>query len=115
MIAGKAGDKDAAASAERIKDSLTPAAQAVAERAASAFRPTEAAPPAAAAAAGVSPQALQTAQRALSRLGYYQGPTDGTASPALRLAVAAYQRDQGLAATGALDQTTVSKLSVFTR
>jgi len=115
MIAGRAGDKDAAASAERIKDSLTPAAQAVAERAASAFRPTEAAAPVAAAAAGVSPQALQTAQRALSRLGYYQGPTDGTASPALRLAVAAYQRDQGLAATGALDQTTVSKLSVFTR
>lgn len=115
MIAGKAGDKDAAASAERIKDSLTPAAQAVAERAASAFRPTEAAAPVATAAAGVSPEALQTAQRALSRLGYYQGPTDGTASPALRLAVAAYQRDQGLAATGALDQTTVSKLSVFTR
>lgn len=117
MIAGKAGDKDAAASAERIKDSLTPAAQAVAERAASAFRPTEAAatPAATAAAAGASPEALQTAQRALSRLGYYQGPTDGTASPALRLAVAAYQRDQGLAATGALDQTTVSKLSVFTR
>ncbi|MDP3489392.1 MAG: peptidoglycan-binding protein [Phenylobacterium sp.] len=118
MIAGGAGDKDAAASAERIKDALTPAAQAVAERAASAFRPTEPAPPtavAAAAAPGVSPAALQTAQRALSRLGYYQGPTDGAASPALRLAVAAYQRDQGLAATGALDQTTVSKLSVFTR
>lgn len=115
MIAGRAGDKDAAASAERIKDSLTPAAQAVAERAASAFRPAEAAAPTAAVAAGVSPQALQTAQRALSRLGYYQGPTDGAASPALRLAVAAYQRDQGLPATGALDQTTVSKLSVFTR
>jgi len=29
--------------------------------------------------------------------------------------VAAYQRDQGMAATGALDTTTVSKLSVFTR
>ncbi len=115
MIAGRAGDKDAAASAERIKGDLTPAAQAVAERAASAFRPTEPAAPAATAAAGVSPEALRTAQRALSRLGYYQGPTDGAASPALRLAVAAYQRDQGLAATGALDQTTVSKLSVFTR
>jgi len=69
MIAGKAGDKDAAASAERIKDSLTPAAQAVADRAASAFRPTEAAAPVATAAAGVSPEALPTAQRALSRLG----------------------------------------------
>ncbi|MDX5331836.1 MAG: peptidoglycan-binding protein, partial [Caulobacteraceae bacterium] len=62
-----------------------------------------------------TPASVQTAQKALSRLGYYQGPTDGVASPALRLAVAAYQRDQGMAATGALDQTTVSKLSVFTR
>ncbi|MBP9756624.1 MAG: peptidoglycan-binding protein, partial [Phenylobacterium sp.] len=53
--------------------------------------------------------------RALSRLGYYQGPTDGSASGALKLAVAAYQRDQGMAATGQLDPTTVSKLSVFTR
>ncbi|MDO8901576.1 MAG: peptidoglycan-binding protein [Phenylobacterium sp.] len=115
MIAGAAGDKDAAASAERIKGALTPAAQAVAERAAAAFRPTEPAAPIAAAASGVTPTTLQTAQRALSRLGYYQGPTDGAASPALRLAVAAYQRDQGMAATGVLDQTTVSKLSVFTR
>jgi hypothetical protein len=31
------------------------------------------------------------------------------------MAVAAYQRDQGLSATGALDSTTVSRLAVFTR
>jgi localization factor PodJL len=116
LIAGQAGDNDAAASAERIKDALSPAAQAVAERSASAFKPT--APTATASAAapgGAAPASVQTAQRALSRLGYYQGPMDGVASPALRLAVAAYQRDQGMAATGALDTTTVSKLSVFTR
>jgi localization factor PodJL len=58
---------------------------------------------------------VRTAQRALSKLGYYQGPTDGSASAALRLAVAAYQRDQGLAATGTLDSTTVSRLAVVTR
>ena len=116
LIAGQAGDDDAAASAERIKDSLSPAAQAVAERSASAFKPTAPAATASAAApAGAAPASVQTAQRALSRLGYYQGPMDGVASPALRLAVAAYQRDQGMAATGALDTTTVSKLSVFTR
>jgi localization factor PodJL len=40
---------------------------------------------------------------------------DGTASPALTLAVAAYQRDQGMPANGALDPTTQSRLSVFTR
>ena len=33
----------------------------------------------------------------------------------LKLAVAAYQRDQGLAATGSLDPATVSRLSVFNR
>ena len=116
LIAGQAGDTDAAASAERIKDALSPAAQAVAERSASAFKPTAPTATASAAApAGAAPASVQTAQRALSRLGYYQGPMDGVASPALRLAVAAYQRDQGMAATGALDTTTVSKLSVFTR
>ncbi|MDP1988240.1 SEL1-like repeat protein, partial [Phenylobacterium sp.] len=116
LIAGQAGDNDAAASAERIKDSLSPAAQAVAERSASAFKPTAPAATASAAApTGATPASVQTAQRALSRLGYYQGPMDGAASPALRLAVAAYQRDQGMAATGVLDTTTVSKLSVFTR
>ncbi|WP_441339426.1 peptidoglycan-binding protein [Phenylobacterium sp.] len=116
LIAGQAGDNDAAASAERIKDALSPAAQAVAERSASAFKPmAPTATASAAAPAGAAPASVQTAQRALSRLGYYQGPMDGVASPALRLAVAAYQRDQGMAATGALDTTTVSKLSVFTR
>lgn len=115
LIAGKAGDKDAAASAERVKDDLSPAAQAVAERAAAAFKATAPSAPAATAQVGASPDAVRTAQRALSRLGYYQGPSDGAASPALRLAVAAYQRDQGMAATGTLDPTTVSKLSVFTR
>jgi localization factor PodJL len=48
-------------------------------------------------------------------LRYYNGPTDGVSSPALRGAIAQYQRDQGLKATGALDQTTVARLSVFTR
>ena len=57
------------------------------------------------ATAAVGPVNSDTAnlQRALSRLGYYQGPADGASSPALRLAIAAYQRDQGLPGTGALD------------
>ena len=54
-------------------------------------------------------------QIALSRLGFYQGPRDGRPSPALNLAVAAYQREQGLPPTGALDQVTMSRLVVFTR
>jgi localization factor PodJL len=55
------------------------------------------------------------AQRALNQLGYYQGPTDGVASPALHLALAAYQRDQSLPVTGATDPATLEKLSVYTR
>jgi localization factor PodJL len=31
------------------------------------------------------------------------------------MAIAAYQREQGLPATGALDQVTVTRLQVFTR
>ena len=62
-----------------------------------------------------SATSVATAQRALSRLGYYQGPTDGASSTALRLAVTAYQHDQGLTANGELDPTTLSRLAVFTR
>ena len=62
-----------------------------------------------------SSAAAMTAQRALSRLGYYQGPRDGVSSPALQMAIAAYQRDQGFVATGALDEVTIARLSAFTR
>ena len=56
-----------------------------------------------------------TAQRALSQLGYYQGPTDGAASPALHLALEAYQRDQSLPVTGNPDAATLGKLQVYTQ
>ncbi|HEX7758677.1 MAG TPA: peptidoglycan-binding domain-containing protein, partial [Caulobacteraceae bacterium] len=58
---------------------------------------------------------MVTAQRALSSLGYYQGPTDGSPSPALRLALSAYQHDQGLPASGAPDQATVTRLAAYVR
>ena len=58
---------------------------------------------------------MARAQRALSRLGYYQGPTDGAASPALKMAIAAYQRETGFAATGDLDPTTLSRLQIYTQ
>jgi localization factor PodJL len=116
LIAAKTGDEEALKSAARVRAQLSPEARAVAERAAVAFRPTapNASTPKALATAP-SGQTVATAQRALSRLGYYRGPTDGVASPALQGAVVQYQRDQGLAATGTLDQTTVARLSVFTR
>jgi localization factor PodJL len=68
----------------------------------------------AAPASAASPD-LVTAQRALNQLGYYQGPTDGIASPALHMALAAYQRDQSLPVSGATDPATLAKLSIYTR
>lgn len=114
LIAARSGDEESRSSAQRVRARLTADARAVAERAAVGFRAT--APEAATAASGVTPSAsVVIAQQALSRLGYYQGPRDGVASPALRMAVTAYQSEQGLPTTGALDETTVSRLSVFTR
>ena len=55
------------------------------------------------------------AQRVLSQLGYYQGPRDGVPSPALQMAISAYQRDQGLPANGSVDAETYKRLSVYAR
>lgn len=109
LIAGRAGDPEARAGAMRVRASLTAEERQVAERAAAEFQPTQSAAPQPG-AAPVSPD-LVTAERALNQLGYYQGPTDGTASPAIHLAIAAYQRDQGLPITGSPDIATLSKLA----
>jgi localization factor PodJL len=57
-----------------------------------AMAPAPAAAPAETAALRPSINVEQT-QRVLARLGYYQGPVDGYASPAYRMALSAYQRD----------------------
>src|SRR5690606_41735056 len=106
LIAGRSGDAEARASALRLRERISPEARAVAERAAAAFRSTGGSTSGALAQSAAS-ESASTAQRALSRLGYYQGPVDGVTSPALRMAIAAYQRDQGFEATGVLDQTTL--------
>jgi localization factor PodJL len=119
LIAAHAGDAEARTAALRLRAQLTPEARAVAERAAAAFTPTTPAPAAtlasATSGAGAGSPDLVTAQRALNQLGYYQGPTDGVSSPALRMAIAAYQRDQSLPVTGDADAATVGKLAVYTR
>jgi localization factor PodJL len=120
LIAAHAGDPEAKAGALRVRAGLTPDARAVAERAAAEFQPTSPNPstaPTGLAATPAQPPApdLVTAQRALNQLGYYQGPTDGVPSPALHMALAAYQRDQSLPVTGSPDQTTIGKLAVYTR
>jgi len=117
LIAARAGDADARTRASALRGGLTPESQRIAERSAEAFRSRLAAAPrttqvatAAAPSAGTA-----TAQRALSSLGYYQGPKDGVSSPALRMAIQSYQRDQNLPASGALDGETLNRLSAFAR
>jgi localization factor PodJL len=109
-IAANGGDRPARASAIELGAKLTSVQLAAAERAANTFRPMT---PAAAVAAPAT--SIASAQKVLGRLGYYNGPSNGAASPELKLAVSAYQRDQGLAVTGLIDPATASRLAVFTR
>lgn len=116
LVAARTGDVEARKSAARVRASLSPEARSVSERAAQGFRPRAVNPSSSGAEIAVAPAAsVVAAQRVLSRLGFYQGPMDGVSSPALTMAVAAYQREQGLVASGGLDQATVSRLQVFTR
>ncbi|MBP6878793.1 MAG: SEL1-like repeat protein [Phenylobacterium sp.] len=114
LIAARSRDELALDNAARVRAGLSAEARAVSERSAQGFRAVSPAVSAAAAPAAASND-VATAQRALSRLAYYQGPTDGSVSPALTMAIAAYQRHQGMAATGSLDPVTLSRLQVFTR
>jgi localization factor PodJL len=108
LIAARAGDTVAESDADKLKPQISAEIRATAERAAAGFRPEPSAAPAIAAVLTPDPApprpnpSLALAQRALAKLGYYQGSSTGRASPALRLAISAYQRDQGLSDTGAL-------------
>ena len=49
-------------------------------------------------------------QTALTELGYYSGPIDGQENDEFRAAVAAFQTDNGLEATGTLDAATIAAI-----
>jgi localization factor PodJL len=115
LIAAKNGDTSARARAMALRSQLTPEGQRTAERSAYGFRSQAAAAPVQTASVSAASAGLATAQKALSRLGYYQGPQDGVASPALRMAISAYQRDQNLTNSGALDGETLSRLATWVR
>jgi Putative peptidoglycan binding domain len=51
-------------------------------------------------------------QEQLARAGYYNGPIDGVLGPMTREAIAAYQADNGLAVTSAIDEPTLATLGV---
>jgi hypothetical protein len=51
-------------------------------------------------------------QEQLARAGYYDGPVDGVLGPMTREAIAAYQADNGLAITSAIDEPTLATLGL---
>ncbi len=114
-IAGRSGDATARSRATSLRSQLTAEAQRTAERSALAFHPQTQVQTASAEASVAANANLGMAQRVLSQLGYYQGPRDGVPSPALQMAISAYQRDQGLPANGSVDGETYNRLAVYAR
>jgi hypothetical protein len=56
----------------------------------------------------VSPQdTISSVQQALQEAGYYSGAVDGLLGPQTRQAIAAWQRDHGLAVTSVIDAPTL--------
>lgn len=111
-IAAEGGDAQARANAVDLEGKLSADQLAAADKAVAAFQPRS---EIAAQASNSGGAQLAAVQHILGRLGYYSGPMNGAPSHDLKVAVLAYQKDHGLAATGALDPGTLSQLSVFTR
>ena len=62
---------------------------------------------------GLSPdQVTVNVQEQLARAGYYDGPIDGLLGSMTREAIAAYQADNGLAITSAIDEPTLATLGL---
>ena len=62
---------------------------------------------------GLAPdQVTINVQEQLARAGYYDGPIDGVLGPMTREAIAAYQADNGLAITSAIDEPTLDSLGL---
>ena len=57
-------------------------------------------------------QVVINVQSALKELGYYNGTTTGSLGPLTRQAISAFQQDNGLDVTGAVDEPTVIALGL---
>jgi localization factor PodJL len=117
LIAGRAGDTEAASRGETLKAQLSAETRASVEKAALAFNPELPAAPMSMTAGlkSATPKQLALAQRALGKLGYYKGVDDGAPSQTLGEAIQAYQRDRGLAANGALSPELVQTFANVSR
>jgi hypothetical protein len=62
---------------------------------------------------GLTPdQVIVNVQQQLANAGYYDGPIDGVLGPMTREAIAAYQADNGLAVTSAIDEPTLATMGL---
>ena len=61
---------------------------------------------------GVTPAIIRAAQAKLNLSGYKAGNATGRMNPSTRIAIRAFQAKEGLAATGRLDENTISHLNV---
>jgi hypothetical protein len=62
---------------------------------------------------GLSPdQVTVNVQEQLAAAGYYDGPIDGVLGPVTREAIAAYQADNGLVVTSAIDEPTLATMGL---
>ena len=62
---------------------------------------------------GLAPdQVIADVQLQLQRDGYYDGPIDGILGPSTQDAIAAFQADNGLAVTAAIDEPTLATLGI---
>jgi hypothetical protein len=57
-------------------------------------------------------QVTVNVQEELARAGYYDGPIDGVLGPMTREAIAAFQADNGLAVTSAIDEPTLATMGL---
>ncbi len=117
-IAGKAGDRGAAQKMKELQQELPEQAISEAKTITARFQPR----PLDLEANGVfrnvnwarpqigDPTSVSRAQVLLARMGYDPGPADGALGEKTRLAVIAYEKDNGLAGTGRIDQALLSKL-----
>ena len=116
LIAANGGDEAAAGRAQELRRELSAEQRSAAEAVAANFTPRPVDPeaqgryPEWGAQDDAGPALVLRAQELLARLGYDAGPADGDFGPQTREAIVAYQTDQGLEPTGAVDTTLIARL-----
>ncbi|MGY6663219.1 MAG: peptidoglycan-binding protein [Glycocaulis sp.] len=116
LIAAAGGDSAASERAAGLRRELSAEERAAAEDAARSFAPRTLDPqaqgryPAQTWEQGAGTRLIARAQELLFAMGYGSGQADGAYGPQTREAVVAYQRAQGLEASGAIDTALVARL-----